>query len=218
VNPSIARTAVIFAQYPLWLDALQIVLDRLDLVVVGRAYRQQDAIRMLEEHAPDVLVADLGTIRDDDGSELLVRARAANPEVKCVVLSENADPAEAERAFGAGAAIFCARRTHPEDLAAAIRQAFDRSIYFASPRWPGPATPAPSAATAEAALTRRELEILRHAAQGASNADIAKRLWVTEQTVKFHLSNSYRKLGVSNRTEAGLWAQRNGLLSDQPAA
>jgi DNA-binding NarL/FixJ family response regulator len=61
-------------------------------------------------------------------------------------------------------------------------------------------------------LTRRELEILRLMAEGHSNTDLAKMLWVTEKTVKFHLSNVYRKLGVSNRTEAGRWAQLNGLL------
>ena len=63
-----------------------------------------------------------------------------------------------------------------------------------------------------AALTRRELEILRLAAEGFSNAQIAKSLWVTEQTVKFHLSNIYRKVGVGNRTEASRWAQRHGVL------
>jgi DNA-binding CsgD family transcriptional regulator len=66
-------------------------------------------------------------------------------------------------------------------------------------------------------LTRRELEILQLVAEGDSNAQLARMLWITEQTVKFHLSNIYRKLGVSNRTEAGRWAQLNGLLDHQPA-
>ena len=61
-------------------------------------------------------------------------------------------------------------------------------------------------------LTRREVEILRLVAEGHSNAQLARMLWVTEQTVKFHLSNVYRKLDVSNRTEASRWAQLNGLL------
>ena len=61
-------------------------------------------------------------------------------------------------------------------------------------------------------LTRRELEILTLVAEGHSNAQLARMLWVTEQTVKFHLSNIYRKLNVSNRTEASRWAQVHGLL------
>jgi DNA-binding CsgD family transcriptional regulator len=67
-------------------------------------------------------------------------------------------------------------------------------------------------------LTRRELEILRLVAEGHSNAELAKMLWVTEQTVKFHLSNIYRKLDVSNRTEASRWAQIQGLLPANPSA
>ena len=66
-------------------------------------------------------------------------------------------------------------------------------------------------------LTAREHEILGLMAGGASNASIAAKLWVTEQTVKFHLSNVYRKLNVSNRTEAARWAQINGLLTEQRA-
>src|SRR5206468_12815783 len=64
-------------------------------------------------------------------------------------------------------------------------------------------------------LTRRELEILRLVAEGHSNLQLAQMLWVTEQTVKFHLSNIYRKLQVANRTEASRWAQLNGLLPSQ---
>jgi len=65
-------------------------------------------------------------------------------------------------------------------------------------------------------LTARELEILQLAASGNSNRRIAERLWVTEQTVKFHLSNVYRKLGVSNRTEASHLAHMDGLLAGAP--
>jgi DNA-binding CsgD family transcriptional regulator len=67
-------------------------------------------------------------------------------------------------------------------------------------------------------LTRRELEILCLVAEGHSNSQLARMLWVTEQTVKFHLSNIYRKLGVANRTEASRWAQLNGLLNSQATA
>ncbi len=67
-------------------------------------------------------------------------------------------------------------------------------------------------------LTRRELEILRLATSGRSNSELARMLWVTEQTIKFHLSNIYRKLNVANRTEAARWAQVNGLLNDTPTA
>ena len=64
-------------------------------------------------------------------------------------------------------------------------------------------------------MTRRELEILTLVAEGHSNSQLAKMLWVTEQTVKFHLSNIYRKLDVANRTEASRWAQMKGILPDK---
>ena len=67
-------------------------------------------------------------------------------------------------------------------------------------------------------LTDRELSILRLVAEGLSNLDIASKLYVTEQTVKFHLSNIYRKLDVSNRTEASRWAQVHGLRGDTSIA
>jgi DNA-binding NarL/FixJ family response regulator len=109
------------------------------------------------------------------------------------------------------------RTAQPEDLAFAVRQALQRSVYLVDEgqQWssspPAPATVVPAAH----GLTRRELEILRLVADGSSNGQLAKKLWVTEQTVKFHLSNIYRKLDVANRTEASRWAQLNGLLPVQ---
>ena len=113
------------------------------------------------------------------------------------------------------------KTAHPDDVASAVRQAFDHSVYLAGSPRPigGGAAPAQApAAESPVGLTRRELEILRLVAEGHSNSQLARMLWVTEQTVKFHLSNIYRKLGVANRTEASRWAQLNGLLSQQTPA
>ena len=88
---------------------------------------------------------------------------------------------------------------------------------FLPPLAPAPVNGAASADAnaAAAVLTKREREILQLVAEGHSNSQLARMLWVTEQTVKFHLSNIYRKLDVANRTEASRWAQIHGLL---PAA
>ena len=75
--------------------------------------------------------------------------------------------------------------------------------------------PPPEPANDHAGLTERELEILRLVSSGAKNGDIARSLWITQQTVKFHVSNIYRKLDVSNRTEACHYAHVNGLVSHQ---
>src|SRR5262249_2595781 len=117
------------------------------------------------------------------------------------------------------ASAYCVKSADPEDLAAAIRQSFEHSIYLASGRFP---TPAPEAVwdgqVGAQELTRREREILQLVAEGHSNSQLARMLWVTEQTVKFHLSNIYRKLNVTNRTEASRWAQLHGLLPTAPEA
>jgi DNA-binding NarL/FixJ family response regulator len=217
-----SRTAVIVDDHPLWLDALQHLLERLELRVVGRATDRDTAERLVDEHRPDLLIADYNTIGNGEGTDAptnaLLLARQVNPEAKCIVLSEGDDPKDRERAFASGAAAFCVKRAEPDDLAAAIRQSFDHSIYFATGRTPAPSIPARTHEDEAAGLTKRETEILRLTAEGYSNSQLARMLWVTEQTVKFHLSNIYRKLEVSNRTEASRWAQRNGLLNPDVAA
>jgi DNA-binding NarL/FixJ family response regulator len=117
-----------------------------------------------------------------------------------------------DAAFEAGASVYCIKTADADDLASAIRQAFSNSIFLATGRQPRAVQPVRSMESNVKDLTRRELEILRLVAEGHSNSQLARMLWVTEQTVKFHLSNIYRKLEVSNRTEAGRWAQLNGLL------
>jgi DNA-binding NarL/FixJ family response regulator len=219
-----ARTAVIVDGHPLWLDALERLLDRLQLQVVGRATRASDAEALVEEHGPDLLVTDYSAMARDQNGEssswrALTRAREINPDVRCVVLSEADDPREREQAFAAGATVFCVKRTEPDDLMSAIRQSFDNSIFFAKNDTPViESSPLPVSESDKAAgLTKREVEILRMVAEGHSNSQLARMLWVTEQTVKFHLSNIYRKLDVANRTEASRWAQLHGLLEFRDA-
>jgi len=222
MTPQPTRTALIVDEHPLWLDALQTLLERVDIKVIGRAAGRSDAIGLLEEHPPDLFVADLDAISDGTADppntcSALVRAHEINPSIKCVVLSDRDDPADLDRAFNSGASVFCVKRADPEDLAVAIRQSFNSAIYFRPP--PRNATHVPESPVAvpreSVGLTKREVEILRLAAEGHSNSQLAKMLWVTEQTVKFHLSNIYRKLDVTNRTEASRWAGRNGLLTEQ---
>lgn len=135
----------------------------------------------------------------------------ASERLKIIVLSGLEDPRRVDAAFAAGANSYVLKTARSEDLGIAVRQLFSHSVYFATDRSEMahvPVNPPHDAAN----LTRRGLEILRLVAEGHTNAQLAKMLWVTEQTVKFHLSNIYRKLGVGNRTEASRWAQLHGLL------
>jgi DNA-binding NarL/FixJ family response regulator len=206
-------------RHPLWLDAMDKLVVGEGIEVVGRATDSDEAVALIEEHRPDVFIAGVDARRGDDIT-CVRKAISAHPELRSVVVSDDADPAAIEAAFAAGASVYCVKAAEQEDLASAIRQAFERSIYIAS----GPVAETayrPTPAEAESAaqeLTRRELEILRLVAEGHSNSQLARMLWVTEQTVKFHLSNIYRKLNVANRTEASRWAQLNGLLPTQVQA
>lgn len=208
-------TAVLFDPHPLWLDAVEGVLAGLDIEIVKKTTSVASALDGIREHRPALILADVEAVPATlDGPGFLTRCQALRPGIRSIVLSADAGHDSIEAALLAGASAYVLKSAHPNDLASAIRQAFDGSIFLAPlPRLRAPLEQRASPAD-EAGLTRREAEILCLAAEGRSNSDLARLLWITEQTVKFHLSNVYRKLGASNRTEAALWAHTSGLLED----
>jgi DNA-binding NarL/FixJ family response regulator len=204
------RTAVILDRHPLWLDALERLLDRVGVTIVGKSTSAGAALRTIEKLRPRVFIAEYDAVeQSEDGVAMLRRAIDIDPDIHVIVLAGSDEAADIDAAFAAGASVYCVKTAEPDDLASAVRQAFQSSIYYAGAR--GRAV-APSASLIAPGLTKREIEILQLVAEGHSNSQLAKMLWVTEQTVKFHLSNIYRKLDVGNRTEASRWAQLNGLL------
>jgi DNA-binding NarL/FixJ family response regulator len=110
-----------------------------------------------------------------------------------------------------GAAAYIVKSVNPIDLASALRQALDGTVFSAIGL---PERRAQDDAVKQAGLTDRETAILKALAGGLSNKAIAKELWVAEQTVKFHLTNIYRKLDVANRTEAARYAYEHGLIEN----
>jgi DNA-binding NarL/FixJ family response regulator len=219
VSGTTQQSGVICDSHPMWLDAVEQVLRRIAIHVVGKTTSTSEALSMVEEHRPDLLITEVESSPGDlSGLVLIERAQVAKPSVRSIVLSMHTDSQVIDAALVAGASAYVVKTAHPEDLASAVRQAFSHSVYLAGRRAvaSAPAVEKPKVDDSPG-LTRRELEILRLVAEGHSNAQLARMLWVTEQTVKFHLSNIYRKLDVANRTEASRWAQRNGLLQDAVA-
>jgi DNA-binding NarL/FixJ family response regulator len=207
------RTAVLVDQHPLWLDAVSMVVGDLGMTIVGKASSGREGLALVSEQRPDVLVTGIQMPAGEiDGIELVRAGRESVPTLRAIVLSVYDDTKHIDAALAAGAVAYVIKTAHPDDLRSAIRQAFAHSVYL-----PGSRTAAVQTAHAPTEdlpdLTRRELEILQLVAEGHSNTQLAKMLWVTEQTVKFHLSNVYRKLDVANRTEASRWAQLHGLLT-----
>jgi DNA-binding NarL/FixJ family response regulator len=215
-NPG-QRTAVLLDQFPLWLEAVEPVITRIGIGVIGKATMPDPALVMIEEGRPDILVVEPRTPSGTTSGPALIReARERVPSLKVIALGTSSAPEDVDEAFEAGALAYVVKTAHPDDIASAIRQAFDHSVFYAnhhrSVESRGGQPPSNAAPKPLPGLTRRELEILQLVAEGHSNGQLARMLWVTEQTVKFHLSNIYRKLDVSNRTEASRWAQLNGLL------
>ena len=197
------------------MDTVAQVLGRAGIGVLAKHTSSGDGLDAVEELRPDLLVTGLLTPEGDISANRLIRqAKERAAGVKVIVFSMYEDNEHIDSALAAGADAYVLKTAHPEDLTAAIRQAFELSIFFASVRAIAPQQPVMDFADSPG-LTRRELEILRLVAEGHSNAQLARMLWVTEQTVKFHLSNIYRKLDVANRTEASRWAQLNGVLAGQ---
>jgi DNA-binding NarL/FixJ family response regulator len=185
--------------------------------VVAKTTTARDGLALVEELRPDLLVTGIVMPAGEfDGIELIRRAREKQPAIRPIVLSIYEDSQHIDSALAAGAVAYVVKTAHPDDLGSAIRQAFTHSLYLPGPR-AAATEPTELLPRNVPELTRRELEILRLVAEGYSNAKLARQLWVTEQTIKFHLSNIYRKLDVSNRTEASRWAQLHGVVSTRTA-
>src|SRR6201987_1504436 len=177
-----------------------------DFEVVGECSSGSQVLPLGGRTNPDIVLLYL-CMPGADGLACLSRIRKQYPEVKGVVLSVSTDENVIQTVLKRGASAFIVKSINPIDLPSALRQAVEGTVY--SPI--GLPDPGDSAARA-AGLTERETAILAALARGLSNEAIGKELWVAEQTVKFHLTNIYRKLGGANRTEAARLAYQNGLV------
>ena len=181
--------------------------DEDEIEVVGEAANGAEVLPMVGRTDPDVVLLDI-RMPKMDGWMVLEQLRARYPRVKVVMLSVLSDQEHIAMALAHGASGYIVKTINPRDLPSALRQAVEGSVYHAIGF---PEVTEESEARA-AGLTEREVAILKAVARGLSNQAIGKELWVTEQTVKFHLTNIYRKLGVANRTEAARHAYQHGLV------
>ncbi len=196
----------------LMLDGIRRALETApDIRVVGEAMSGEEMIALVPRVRPDVVIMDL-RMPNGDGLTTLARLKKDHPDLKVIILSMFDDPEHIERALQQGAAGYVVKSINPLDLPSTVRQVVEGTVYHPRGRGvDGAMGGVPQTAAQASGLTERELSILKLVAEGLSNLEIANRLFVTEQTVKFHLSNIYRKLGVANRTEATRYAYRNGL-------
>jgi DNA-binding NarL/FixJ family response regulator len=188
--------------HPLIVAGVRTVLEQDEaFTIVGEAHSGSDVLPLVGRLDPDLVLLDM-RLPGMDGMGCLARIRERHPDVKVVVLSAVADSERVEAALAEGACGYVLKTVDPNALLAAIHQSVEGEGYHPLQGADGDGTDD----TTE--LTPREQTILDAVTRGLSNQAVAKELWVTEQTIKFHLTNIYRKLGVSNRTEAALWRLR----------
>jgi len=188
---------------PVWEHAISWLLRSSGIEVVARARDVDRALDLVARSAPRVLIVDADG--DLEPVRLLKRIRDirhAQPATAVVVLCSPGDTACHDAALVGGAvSVVCRERAF--ELLQALSRAAENGTADDEAR--------PN-------LTLRELEILRLVADGRTNREVARAAWVTEQTVKYHLANIYRRLGVRNRGEAIAWAVEHGVAEDRAAA
>lgn len=206
------RISVLIADdHPLILTGIRRALERGDdIEVVGEASSGPQLLSMIERRRPDIVLLDLhmpGIV----GTECVTAIRQDWPDIKPIVLSAADDGASIDAALNAGALAYVIKSVQPTDLLSIIRQVASGVVHHAPSR-PAPVSLAGSEPSSPQ-LTGREQTILAAVAAGMTTAAISHELWVSEHTIKFHLTNIYRKIGVSNRAEAVRFALENGLAS-----
>jgi DNA-binding NarL/FixJ family response regulator len=199
--------------HPLMIAAVRRALeDEKDFEIVGEATSGSQVMPLVSSARPDVVLIDL-RLPEVDGLTCLERICAKYPTVRVVLFSAVDDREQIAAALARGACAYLVKSINPGDLAAVVRQAVAGSFFCVS----GLDTVTPRSGSDNASLSDRETEVLCGVARGLSNRAIAQELWLSDQTVKFHLHNIYRKLEVANRTEAAKYAFDRG-LAETPAA
>jgi DNA-binding NarL/FixJ family response regulator len=197
--------------HPLILMGLRRTLEGSDdIEVVGEAHSGSEVMGLVERRRPSLVLLDL-RMPGIDGDQFIAQLVGNYPNVKVVVLSACEDWASVNSALTAGASAYIVKSVKPIDVVSVLRQAGSGAI-FSAPMAVGVRRQAPdSAEPAESSLTDRETTILLAIARGLTTKSISSDMWISEHTVKFHLTNIYRKLGVSNRSSAVRYALENGL-------
>ncbi len=184
-----------------------------DLQVIGAAASGEEALKRLEEWLPDVVVMDLHMPGGIDGVEATRRVRALSPHTQVVVLTAHTDEARVVAALRAGAIGYVRKDSDPEVLITAVRGAA-RGQSVLDPAVAGSVLQdlVGGGPLAEE-LSEREKEVLAQLAHGRTNREIAKQLHVSEETVKTHVGNILSKLQLNHRTQAVIYALKQGLVS-----
>ena len=209
-------TVVIIDDHPIVRAGMRAILDSAgDIDILGEGVNGADALRLVNEHDPDVLALDV-SLPDMNGVAVTRTLRQQGARTAILILTVHNDPQTIFGLLESGAVGYVLKDEALETLVSAVRSAA-RGETWLSPAVAGQvvrravAGSASDATEALSALTPREVEVLRLIARGLDNTAIAQELVLTKRTVQNHISNIYGKLNVASRTEAALLAIRRGL-------
>jgi NarL family two-component system response regulator LiaR len=186
-----------------------------DMEVVGEAGALADIVDVAEGQQPDVVVIDV-MLLPDDGLDALHRIRARNSATRVLVLTNAGTDERIFAAIKAGAVGFLLKNCEPEDLVRAVREVHHGGAWLhpaIAHRLLGEISHAGRSYASGDSLTEREMDVLRLVAHGYSNQQIADQLTICEGTVRVHVSNILSKLHIASRTQAALYALREGFIT-----
>jgi DNA-binding NarL/FixJ family response regulator len=193
--------------HPLLREGIAVLIEtQPDMVLVAQASTGHEAIEQFRQHQPDVTLMDL-RLPDISGIDALIAIRNDYPDACVVMLTTFEGDVEIQRALEAGARGYVLKTTPAKELIEVIRQA-----HAGKKRIPAEVAAHLAEHMGEEALTPREVEVLRHLAEGNRNKDIGDQLFISEETVKVHIKHIMEKLGASDRTQAVAIGIRRGII------
>src|SRR5437762_13124357 len=193
--------------HPLLNEGIAAVINNQpDMLLVAQATSGKEAIQQFREHQPDVTLMDL-RLPDVSGIDAMIAIRTEFQGARIIMLTTFEGDVEVQRALEAGARGYMLKSMPPKDLVDVIRQ-----VHAGKKRVPPEIAASLAEHLSDEALTEREIDVLRHVADGNRNRDIAERLFISEETVKVHMKHIMEKLGASDRTQAIAIAVRRGII------
>jgi DNA-binding NarL/FixJ family response regulator len=183
-----------------------IINNQPDMLLVAEAATGCEAIQKFQQHKPDITLMDL-KLPDMSGIDALIAIRTEFSEARIIMLTTFEGDVDIRRALEAGARGYMLKSMPPADLVEGIRH-----VHAGKKRIPAEVAAHLAEYFGDDALTEREIEVLRHVATGNRNRDIAKRLFISEETVKVHIKHIMEKLSASDRTQAVAIAVRRGII------
>ena len=183
-----------------------LVNNQPDMVLVAEASNGAEAIQLFKQHLPDVTLMDL-RLPDMSGIDIVIAIRSEFPEARIIMLTTFEGDVEIHRALQAGGRGYLLKNMPPSELLDVIRQ-----VHAGKKRIPPEIASQLAEHMSDQNLTEREVEVLRQVADGNRNRDIAKNLFISEETVKVHIKHIMEKLGAADRTQAVSIGIRRGII------